>query len=97
MVIVGYFLIIISCIFIFSGIIGLFRLPDFYTKIHAAGVLECCGAPMFLTGLAILQESYNGSIKLLISVFLIILLNPVSTHALGKAAVSTMHKLKQEK
>ncbi|KAJ6644951.1 Isocitrate dehydrogenase [NADP], partial [Pseudolycoriella hygida] len=28
---------------IFSGIVGFFRFPDFYTKLHAASVIDCCG------------------------------------------------------
>lgn len=40
--IIGYGLTLLGIIAIFSGIVGLFRFPDFYTKIHAASVIECC-------------------------------------------------------
>nr|WP_253307682.1 Na+/H+ antiporter subunit G [Rickettsia endosymbiont of Ceutorhynchus assimilis] len=72
---------------IFSGIVGLFRLPDFYTKLHAASVIECAGVPLCLIGLACLQSSIGSCFKLILAAFLVFLLNPVSTHALGKASL----------
>jgi multicomponent Na+:H+ antiporter subunit G len=83
----GTLLIIIGLFAIFSGIIGLFRLPDFYTKLHAASVIECAGIPICLVGLACMQTSLASSIKLILAAFLVFLLNPVSTHALGKASL----------
>lgn len=87
MIILGYSLILVGLIAIFSGIVGLFRFPDFYTKIHAASVIECCGVPLSLSGLAFLQDSFASSFKLLFAAMLILVLNPVSTHAIAKAAL----------
>lgn len=72
---------------VFSGVVGLFRLPDFYSKLHALGVIECCGIPLSLTGLASLQENFTCSFKLIIASILILLLSPLSTNLLGKAAL----------
>ncbi|MFY9590015.1 Na+/H+ antiporter subunit G [Rickettsia endosymbiont of Halotydeus destructor] len=83
----GASLIIFGLFAILSGIIGLFRLPDFYTKLHAASVIECAGVPLCLIGLACTQASLASSLKLILAAFLIFLLNPVSTHALGKASL----------
>lgn len=85
--IIGYGLTLIGIIAIFSGIVGLFRFPDFYTKIHAASVIECCGVPLSLVGLAFLQHDFTSSFKLLFAAILILILNPVSTHAIGKASL----------
>jgi len=84
MIYLGWLLISLGFIAILSGIIGFFRFPDFYTKIHAASLIECCGIPLCLVGLACVQHNLN-SFKLLFIVILILLLNPVATHALGKA------------
>ncbi len=73
--------------FIAFGIIDLFRFPDFYTKLHAASVVECCGGPFCFVDLAVLQINYIGAFKLIIIATLIFLLNPVSIHALGKASL----------
>ena len=74
-------------IFIFFGVVGLFRFNDFYSKLHAAGLVECCGVPLSLLGLACLNASYIGTFKLVIAALLVLLLSPVSTHALAKAAI----------
>lgn len=87
MILLGYGMIIIGFIAIFSGIVGFFRFPDFYTKIHAASIIECCGVPLSLSGLAFLQDNFVSSSKLLFAAMLILVLNPVSTHAIAKAAL----------
>ncbi|XVN43606.1 MAG: Na+/H+ antiporter subunit G [Candidatus Rickettsia vulgarisii] len=84
---IGYGLITLGMIAIFSGIIGFFRFPDFYTKIHAAGVIESCGVPLSLVGLAFLQNDFTSAFKLVLAVILILILNPISTHAIARAAL----------
>ena len=73
--------------FITSGILGLFRFRDFYTKIHAASVIECCGIPFCLIGLSFIQTDLTSAFKLIITALLILLLNPVSTHDIARASV----------
>lgn len=92
MYIIGIVLIVLGLFAIISGIIGLFRFPDFYTKIHASGLIESCGIPMTLVGLACLQGQCSYILKLIIISLLFLLLNPVSTHILGKAALISKTK-----
>ena len=87
LLIIGYGLITLGTITIFFGIIGLFRFPDFYTKIHATSLIECCGIPLSLVGLSFLQNNFTSSFKLVFASILILILNPVSTHAIGKVAI----------
>lgn len=83
----GWTLILIGMFFILSGIVALFRFPDFYTKLHAASVIECCGMPFALVGLSIIQYEYTSSFKLIFIAVLIFLLNPVSTYSLARASL----------
>jgi multicomponent Na+:H+ antiporter subunit G len=81
-------LLILSGIFLFvSGTLGLLRLPDFYTRMHATGKCDTLGALLVLLGLAL----YNGfnlvSAKIVIIVVFIFLANPTATHAIGRAAL----------
>ena len=82
----GWALIIIGMFFTISGIVALFRFPNFYTKLHAASVIECCGIPMCLIGLAMLQDNYSSSFKLLAITIILFILNPALTFALGRAS-----------
>lgn len=85
--IIGFVLISFGMVFIFFGVVGFLRLRDFYSKLHAASLIECCGVPLSLVGLACINDSYTGMCKLIIAALLVLLLSPVSTHALAKAAI----------
>ncbi|ADE29779.1 Na+/H+ antiporter subunit G [Rickettsia prowazekii] len=84
---IGILVVIIGLFSIFSGIIGFFRFPDFYTKLHAASVIESFAVPICLIGFACIELDMLNSIKLILAALLILLLNPVATHALGKASL----------
>ena len=47
-------LICAGSIFILIGALGLVRLPDFYTRMHAAGVTDTLGAELLLFGMMLL-------------------------------------------
>lgn len=73
-------------VFVLAGSIGVLRLPDFYTRMHAAGVTDTLGAELIMIGL-ILQSGWSAlSLKLaLIGVF-IFLTSPTASHAVANAA-----------
>jgi multicomponent Na+:H+ antiporter subunit G len=83
----GWLLILIGMFFVIFGVVALFRFPDFYTKLHAAGVIESCGIPLSLIGLSLLQSDFSSVFKLIFIAALILLLNPVSTYAIGRASL----------
>lgn len=94
MLYLGWLLILIGLFIIISGVIALYRLPDFYTKLHGASIIECAGIPCCLLGLALMQGGIISAIKIIIMMILIFFLNPVSTHALGRA--SLIYKIDQD-
>ena len=68
------------------GAVGLWRMPDFFTRMHAASVIETLGAGFILLGL-ILQAGWTlVSAKLLMIGLLIFFTSPTAGHALAKAA-----------
>jgi multicomponent Na+:H+ antiporter subunit G len=70
-----------------SGAVGILRFPDFYTRMHAAGVTDTLCAGLILFGL-MLQTHWDGVlIKLIIIMIFILLTSPTSSHALSKAAI----------
>lgn len=70
------------------GGIGLLRMPDFYTRTHAASLTDTMGATLILLGLAI----HNGidliTVKLAVVFLFLFLTSPTAAHALVKAAYS---------
>jgi len=73
--------------FCIVGGIGLIRMPDFYTRMHAASVTETLGAGLILLGLIIQAGVSLITAKLLMIALLIFLASPTATHALAKAAL----------
>jgi len=75
--------------FVAAGAVGVVRLPDFYTRLHAVGKNDTLGVAMMLVGLVVLEGLSRNSVKMLLIVVFIALANPVATHALGRAAWKT--------
>jgi multicomponent Na+:H+ antiporter subunit G len=73
-------------IFCVIGAIGLLRMPDFYTRMHAASVIETLGAGLVIAGLMIQAGFTLAAAKLAILGLLIFFASPTATHALAKAA-----------
>lgn len=73
--------------FCITGMIGLIRLPDLFTRLHGASVTDTLGAGFIVIGL-ILQSGFTlVTAKLIIIMGLILLTSPVATHALAQAAL----------
>ncbi len=70
------------------GALGLVRMPNFYTRMHAASVIETLGAGLILLGLALQAGLTLITAKLLIIGLLIFFTSPTATHALAKAALT---------
>jgi multicomponent Na+:H+ antiporter subunit G len=74
-------------LFCVVGAIGMLRMPDFYTRLHAASVIETLGGGLILFGL-LLQAGFTlVSVKLVIVGLLVFFASPTATHALAKAAM----------
>ncbi|MDJ0957079.1 MAG: monovalent cation/H(+) antiporter subunit G [Arenicellales bacterium] len=73
--------------FVVIGGIGLIRMPDFFTRLHAAGVCETLGAWLVLLGL-LLQAGWSMvSVKLIMIFLMLAITGPTATHALAKSAL----------
>lgn len=72
--------------FCVAGAIGLLRMPDFYTRAHAASVTETLGAGLLLAGLMLQAGLTLVTAKLLVVGLLIFFTSPTATHALARAA-----------
>jgi multicomponent Na+:H+ antiporter subunit G len=70
------------------GALGLVRMPDFYTRMHGAGITDTAGAGLMLAGM-ILQAGFTLiAVKLLMIGLLLLFTSPTATHALAKAALA---------
>lgn len=84
---IGYLLLFIGVIFLFLGALGIFRMPDVYSRMQAGTKATTLGAMAFVTGVGFLQPEWMG--KALLIVAFIAISNPISSHALARAMHGT--------
>ena len=73
--------------FLVVGGLGLVRLPDLFTRLHAAGVGDTLGAGLFILGFMFLADLGSVTVKLALVLLFVLLTGPVAAHALAKAAL----------
>ncbi|MGN8158259.1 monovalent cation/H(+) antiporter subunit G [Salinisphaera sp. RV14] len=65
---------------------GMLRMPDLFTRIHAASVADTGGMLLVLTGLMVQAGLGLTTAKLVLIVFFLLITSPTATHALARAA-----------
>lgn len=83
--VISSFLLFSGVFFFAVGVIGLLRLPDVYTRLHATTKCDTLGAGLMLIGLA-LQGDWVIAAKLIIIAVLLWIANPTAAHVISKAS-----------
>jgi multicomponent Na+:H+ antiporter subunit G len=81
---IGSLFLLGGAIFLFSAGLGVLRMPDTYNRIQTGTKATTLGTILILVGLAFLHPAWT--FKLIILIFFVMLTNPVSSHALARAA-----------
>jgi multicomponent Na+:H+ antiporter subunit G len=74
--------------FAVAGGIGMLRMPNLFTRMHAASVVDTTGAGLILLGLMLQSGFTLNTAKLLVLGLLLLFTTPAATHALAKAAIA---------
>ena len=85
--ILSWALLVSGGLFCMIGAIGLLRMPDFYTRMHAASVVDTIGAGLMLVGLLLQAGLTLVGAKLVVIGLLLLFTSPTATHALARAAL----------
>jgi multicomponent Na+:H+ antiporter subunit G len=83
----SWVLLVAGSFFCLVGAVGMLRMPDFYTRVHAASVVDTLGAGLLLAGLLLQADDYLVAVRLVIIGLLLFFVSPTSTHALARAAM----------
>jgi multicomponent Na+:H+ antiporter subunit G len=79
---------IAGSLFAFIGAVGIIRLPDVFTRMHGAGIVDTLGMGLILAGLMIHEGFTMVTVKLVLIVVFIFFASPTTTHALARAALN---------
>ena len=87
---------LLSWIFLLSGSafaivggIGVIRMPDLFTRLHAAGITDTMGAGLILAGLMFQGGLSMVTVKLILILAFLWFSSPVSTYALARATLAS--------
>lgn len=90
----SFFFLFLGCFFILSGSIGLIKLPDVFSRIHAAGLIDTLGTGFVILALIIYSGFSLVSLKLFLIPLFILFTSPISSHAISLFAYESGHKPK---
>ena len=76
--------VLLGTFFSFVGVLGYFRLPDVYTKLHAAGKVGVFGVVLLLIAAIILTPLGLG--RGIVLILFLLITGPATSHAIGSAA-----------
>jgi len=84
--IASWVLLVAGGFFVFVGGIGALRMPDFYTRMHAAGITDTLGTILVLAGVILQSGLSLATVKLLAIAVFLLLTCPTAACALANAA-----------
>lgn len=85
--IISWIMLLSGAGFVLIGGIGLLRLPDLYTRMHAASLTDTLGTLLLLFGIMLQAGLSLASIKLAAIILFLLLTGPTATYALANAAI----------
>lgn len=78
--------------FFVVGVIGLIRMPDVFTRMHATTKCDTMGAGLIFLGLILWQGFTLVSASIFVILLFVWLTNPTAAHAIAKSAYHRMNK-----
>jgi multicomponent Na+:H+ antiporter subunit G len=72
--------------FIFTGGLGVLRMPDLYTRMHPAGITDTMGTILVITGCLLQADLGLATVKLAAILVFLLLTTPTAAYALANAA-----------
>lgn len=83
--------------FMLVGTFGVLRMPDVYTRLHAAGMTDTMGAGFLLLGMGLqtIVDMMHGQtsywlvlVRLVFTYAFLLVTSPIATHALARAGLA---------
>ena len=84
--VISWLLLSAGGVFVVIGGIGALRMPNLYTRMHAASVTDTMGAALVLLGIMVQSGLTLVTIKLVAILIILLITSPTSSYALASAA-----------
>jgi len=80
--------IVTGLFFMIVGTVGVLRMPDVFTRMHAAGMTDTMGAGFLLLGMCLQAGLTLLAARLILVYAFLMFTSPIATHALARAALA---------
>jgi multicomponent Na+:H+ antiporter subunit G len=87
MMLLSAVLLLTGSAFVLIGGIGVLRMPNLYTRLHAASLTDTLGTLLILAGIIVQAGFTLAAIKLVAIAMFLMLTGPTATYALANAAL----------
>jgi multicomponent Na+:H+ antiporter subunit G len=85
--ITSWLLLSVGGVFVFIGGLGALRMPDLYTRMHAASVTDTLGPALIIFGIMLQAGLTLASVKLVAILLFLLLTGPTASNALASASL----------
>lgn len=85
-------LLVVGSLFSVLGALGILRLPDLYTRMHAASKAGTLGAGLIFLAVAVVSGDLGVSLRALAGLVFLALTAPVAAHLLARAAYQSGYR-----
>ena len=96
MIIAGEAIIALGMLFILFGVIGLLRFRNFYARILVTAKIDTVGVITILIGIAVRNGFSFFSLKVLLLMAVILIVNPLASHMIARAAFLSGYKTQKQ-
>jgi multicomponent Na+:H+ antiporter subunit G len=96
MIIAGEVIIAVGVVFVLFGVIGIVRFKNFYKRILVTAKIDTVGAITIFIGVAVRNGLSFFSLKVLLLMFIMVIINPLATHMIARSAYLSDYKTDDE-
>lgn len=79
-------------LFVFVGGLGVLRMPDLYTRMHAGSLTDTMGSVLIIAGVMLQAGFTLAAVKLFAILVFLLFTGPTATNALASAAILSGHR-----
>ncbi|WP_339046387.1 monovalent cation/H(+) antiporter subunit G [Candidatus Mesenet endosymbiont of Agriotes lineatus] len=80
----GMLFVVVGIFFVVTATVGMIRFPNFFTKAHAAGMVDSLGSALILVGVLMQNELSMNMIKIMLIILLIWVTSTTGGHVLAR-------------
>ncbi|MCL2380229.1 MAG: monovalent cation/H(+) antiporter subunit G [Treponema sp.] len=96
-VLIGSVITVIGAVFMFFGIVGIYRFKNFYPRILITSKIDTVGMLTFMIGIAIRHGFSHFSLKVLFITTIMMILNPLLAYIVTRSAYLSAHKIEDSR